>query len=102
MSQNCRGLNDRQKFSYLLKNKNSKTKNKVFILALQETYLVNEQLLQWSGNYAFTKAESVHSAEIECAEIECYRNRILRNRGWVNQRQDKNPRRNKSVLYKFI
>jgi hypothetical protein len=31
-------------------------------MALQETYLINDLSFKWSGNYAFTKAESPHSA----------------------------------------
>ncbi len=45
MTQNCRGLNDRAKLRQILKNKNVKVKNKLFILALQETYLMNDQSL---------------------------------------------------------
>jgi len=62
MTQNCRGLNDRAKLRQILKNKNVKVKNKLFILALQETYLTNDQSLKWTGTYAFTKSETPHSA----------------------------------------
>jgi hypothetical protein len=31
-------------------------------LYLQETYLMNDNFIKWSGNYAFTSSESPHSA----------------------------------------
>ena len=40
MTQNCRGLNNNAKLLQLLRDKNRLVKNKRYILALQETYLV--------------------------------------------------------------
>ncbi len=48
-----------------MKDKNQRLKGKCYILALQETYLIDDTLLRWhcsTANYVFTKAESVHSA----------------------------------------
>jgi hypothetical protein len=66
MTQNCRGLNEPNKLRALIKNMRQKAKNEQFVLALQETYLINDNDLKWhnsnsSLNYAFTKAESTHS-----------------------------------------
>ncbi len=61
MTQNCRGLNDPNKLQMLLKNKNKIFRGERFVLALQETYLMNK-CIKWSGNYAFTSSESPHSA----------------------------------------
>jgi exonuclease III len=65
LTQNCRGLNSTVKMRQLLKDKNMKLKSNCYVLALQETYLVDDNLLRWhcsTSNYVFTKAESVHSA----------------------------------------
>jgi exonuclease III len=65
MTQNCRGLQDYNKMRLILKNKNvSMNKNKT-ILALQETYLMQDDWInwiKWSGNYVFSRAASPHSA----------------------------------------
>jgi len=62
LTQNCRGLNNRAKLQHIMTNKNKLVKGKRFVLALQETYLVEENTVMRYGNYAFTKAESNHSA----------------------------------------
>jgi hypothetical protein len=62
MTQNCRGLKEPNKLRYLLRNKKKLVKNEKFILALQETYLMNDNSIKWSGNYVFTGADSPHSA----------------------------------------
>ncbi len=38
------------------------TRGTRYVLALQETYLIEDNTIKWFGNYAFTKAESIHSA----------------------------------------
>ena len=40
----------------------SQVQNNLYILALQETYLIEDSDLKWFGTYAFTKAESNHCA----------------------------------------
>jgi hypothetical protein len=67
LTQNCRGLNDYAKLKQLMRDKNRilKGSNNRYILALQETYLIDETSLRWhcnNSNYVFTKAESIHSA----------------------------------------
>jgi hypothetical protein len=66
MSQNCRGLNYSKKLKSILNAKNQKVKSKNYVLALQETFLVNDNDLKWYQNsnlrYAFTAAETAHSA----------------------------------------
>jgi hypothetical protein len=62
MTQNCRGLNDYNKMRLIIKNKNSMVNNTKMILALQETHLINDDWIKWSGNYVISKAPSPHSA----------------------------------------
>jgi exonuclease III len=62
MTQNCRGLQDRDKVRQLLKNKNFEFKEGKAILALQETHLMNDMTIKWSGNYVITSSTSPHSA----------------------------------------
>jgi hypothetical protein len=62
MTQNCRGLNDYSKMRLIIRNKNSMANKSKMILALQETYLINDDWIKWSGNYVFSKAASPHSA----------------------------------------
>ncbi len=62
LTQNCRGLNNINKLKQIMKVKSELVKTSNFILALQETYLTEETMLQYYGTYAFTKAESMHSA----------------------------------------
>ncbi len=66
LTQNCRGLNDNNKLRLLLTNMTQIVGKNNYILALQETYLLNDNNLKWykngTLNYAFTAAESLHSA----------------------------------------
>jgi exonuclease III len=62
MTQNCRGLNDYNKMRLIIKNKNSMVNKTKMILALQETHLINDDWIKWSGNYVISKAPSPHSA----------------------------------------
>jgi len=62
MTQNCRGLVDRDKLRQLLKNKNSEFKVGKTVLALQETHLMNDLNISWSGNYVISASTSPHSA----------------------------------------
>jgi exonuclease III len=62
MTQNCRGLQDQNKLRHLLKNKNAELKESKMILALQETHLMNDFLIKWSGNYVISNSASPHSA----------------------------------------
>jgi hypothetical protein len=62
MTQNCRGLNNPLKLKHIIRNKNKIVKNDLYILALQETYLIDENTTSWCGRQVFTKAESIHSA----------------------------------------
>jgi hypothetical protein len=62
LSQNCRGLNNSTKLKQLLQRKNDLVKNDLYVLALQETYLINEETIKYCDNYIFSKAESTHSA----------------------------------------
>jgi hypothetical protein len=62
LTQNCRGLNNILKLKHLMSNKNRIVKNNLFILALQETYLIDDSTISWCGKHIFTKAESIHSA----------------------------------------
>jgi exonuclease III len=62
LMQNCRGLNSNVKLKQIMKEKSRLVKTNPFILALQETYLVEEGPISWCGNYVFSKAESTHSA----------------------------------------
>jgi len=61
MTQNCRGLNNFLKIKQIINNKNRIVKRDLFILALQETYLIDETTLGGCGKYVFTKADSTHS-----------------------------------------
>jgi hypothetical protein len=40
----------------------SNVKGKQYIVAFQETYLTDDSTLKWIGNYAYTKADTNHSA----------------------------------------
>ncbi len=62
LTQNCRGLNSFYKLKHLIHNKNKIVKNELFVLALQETYLINDSTINWCGKYILSKAESTHSA----------------------------------------
>ncbi len=62
MTQNCRGLNDYNKMRLIIRHKNSMVNKTKMILALQETYLINDDWIKWSGNYVISKAASPHSA----------------------------------------
>jgi exonuclease III len=62
MTQNCRGHNDPNKLRMLLRNRMKNVRGEKFVLALQETYLMNDKFIKWSENYAFTSSESPHSA----------------------------------------
>ncbi len=62
MTQNCRGLNNTSKLKQIMSHKNRLVKRDFYILATQETYLIDESTVNWCGNYVFTKAESTHSA----------------------------------------
>jgi len=62
LTQNCRGLNNNMKLKHLMSNKSRIVKNDHFILALQETYLIDDSTIGWCGTHVFTKAESIHSA----------------------------------------
>jgi hypothetical protein len=62
MTQNCRGLQDYNKMRLLLRNKNAAMNKGKLVLALQETHLMNDDLIKWSGNYAFSSSASPHSA----------------------------------------
>ncbi len=62
MTQNCRGLLDRDKLRQILKNKNSELRGGKMVLALQETHLMNDTNIIWSGNYVITNSTSPHSA----------------------------------------
>jgi len=62
LTQNCRGLNNSTKLKHLMSNKKRIVRNDHFVLALQETYLIDDSAISWCGKNAFTKAESLHSA----------------------------------------
>jgi len=62
MTQNCRGLNNVSKLKEIINRKKRLVKRDFFILATQETYLIDESSLNWCGKYVFSKAESTHSA----------------------------------------
>ncbi len=62
LTQNCRGLNNRNKLRQLMVDKNNLVKGKCYILALQETYLVEDSMIPKYEKFVFTKAESNHSA----------------------------------------
>jgi len=62
MTQNCRGLQDRNKLRSLIVNKNNEAKKGKMVLALQETHLMNDDLIKWSGNYVISNSISPHSA----------------------------------------
>jgi hypothetical protein len=48
MTQNCRGLQDYNKLRLLIKNKNSVLNKERAVLALQETHLMNDDMIKWS------------------------------------------------------
>ena len=62
LTQNCRGLNNKEKLRQLMSSRRSQVQSNLYILALQETYLIEDSDLKWFGSYAFTKAESNHFA----------------------------------------
>jgi len=62
MSQNCRGLNNLHKLKQIMMERNRKVKNDLYVMVLQESYLIDDSTIHWYGNYAFTKADSTHSA----------------------------------------
>jgi exonuclease III len=62
MTQNCRGLQDYNKLRLVLKNKNAIMSKSKSILALQETHLMNDAVIQWSGNYVISMSPSPYSA----------------------------------------
>jgi exonuclease III len=62
LTQNCRGLQDPKKVRYLLKNKNNEFKEGTVVLALQETHLMCDKFIKWSGNYVISSSASPHSA----------------------------------------
>jgi len=53
LTQNCRGLNNNAKLQFMMREKAKIVKNKRYILALQETYLIDDTSLKWYGNFAF-------------------------------------------------
>jgi hypothetical protein len=62
LTQNCRGLNNNLKLKHLMSNKGRIVGNNLYILALQETYLIDDSTISWCGKHIFTRAESIHSA----------------------------------------
>ncbi len=62
MTQNCRGLQDYNKLRSILRNKMAVMNKNKAVLALQETYLLNDEKIKWSGNYVISSSASVHSA----------------------------------------
>jgi hypothetical protein len=62
MMQNCRRLQDYNKMRLLLKNKNMAMNKGKVVLALQETHLMNDDFIKWSGNYVMSSSASPHSA----------------------------------------
>jgi exonuclease III len=62
MTQNCRGLSDYNKLRAILRNKSKMFTKSKAVLALQETYLMNDDMIKWSGNYVMSASASPHSA----------------------------------------
>jgi hypothetical protein len=62
MTQNCRGLQDYNKLRMLLRSKNAVLARGGAVLALQETHLMNDNMIKWSGNYVMSCSVSPHSA----------------------------------------
>jgi len=62
MTQNCRGLQDYNKLRSLLRNKMAVMNKNKAVLALQETHLLNDDMIKWSGNYVISSSASTHSA----------------------------------------
>jgi len=62
MTQNCRGLQDYNKLRLLIKSKNAIFSKERAVLALQETHLMNDDMIKWSGNFVISCSPSPHSA----------------------------------------
>jgi exonuclease III len=62
MTQNCRGLSDFNKLRANLRNKSKMFTRGKAVLALQETYMMNDDIIKWSGNYVMSASASPHSA----------------------------------------
>jgi len=62
MTQNCRGLQDYNKLRLLIKGTRAILNKEKAVLALQETHLMNDDMIKWSGNYVISCSASPHSA----------------------------------------